>query len=138
MHSTDLEVVTQFSDALDRDDFETALKLMSRNCTFVSTRDTVSGGVAVCEMYERNSRRARSLFRDVRYHSMLDQRLADGGYRVQVVDQLYSDDDLCEYRSMQVIYLSPERLVSRIVWEQIPGQRESLEGFCEKHGVDLK
>ncbi|MCC6750118.1 MAG: nuclear transport factor 2 family protein [Deltaproteobacteria bacterium] len=137
MPSPDIEVVNGFSAALDADDFEAASRLMRADCTFVSADKTLEGREAVLAAYDRNSRRARALFSLVRYRSRFDRRLPDGGYRVLMTDELHAGEAVHEYTSLQTLYLSDEGLIYRILWEELPGQREATRSFCTSHGIAL-
>jgi RimJ/RimL family protein N-acetyltransferase len=118
----------RFAAALDADEFEVARPLLAPECVYEVRGETLVGRDAILRSYAAATRRARSAFERVAYESAVEA--TPGGARVRFVDVLGLGGREHRHTSRQHLTLGPARTsVTRIVHEDLPGEREALAAF---------
>jgi hypothetical protein len=132
--SDPLHIAAAFAQALDRDDYATATKLLAPACVY-RFRDAVhEGRDAIIESYRTASAWARETFDEVAYASEIGA-LPDGRCAITFIDQLRHAGDAHEHRCRQIVRMNDAGLIEHIEHEDLPGQREAVDAFNRRHGI---
>jgi hypothetical protein len=114
--------------ALDADDFETAARYLSPECEYEARGELVLGREMVIASYAASSAWGREHLATLTYVSEVE---SPSGSEVPVLftDDLSQGGREHRYRCRQRFTVGADGLVSRIVHEEIPGEREALDSF---------
>jgi RimJ/RimL family protein N-acetyltransferase len=118
-----LERARAFAAALDEDDFERARPFVSPHCVYDVRGETLRGADAILASYAAATRSARSRFDDVRYESAVEP-----GPRIRYTDILRQAGREHRHHCAQSLTFEAG-LITRIVHEDLPGEREALQRF---------
>jgi hypothetical protein len=121
-------VAGQFAAALDAEDYAAAFALLAEDCLYDIGAVVHAGRLAITESYRENADDARRRFDEVEYLSAV----AATGERSAVItfiDRLRLGDQWHEHRCRQHIELNDRGLITAIMHEELPGQREQLAAF---------
>lgn len=130
------DVVGRMARALDADDLQAAARLLSEDCVYEAGGETHRGPAAITASYAAASARARRLFDDVRYESVVDAVEGDTA-TVTFIDYLLKAGGLSHrHRCRQAFTVSAEGRVTRIVHHDLPGEREALAAFLRACGIE--
>ena len=136
MKHSPTELALRFARALDREDYDVVRALLAPDCRYEARGGPISGADAIVDSYRCAGRTARSLFDTVDYESGLISAHANVA-DISFSDRLTKDGKQHLYRCRQRLLFTPGDLVSRIVHEELPGERERLLEFCHASAVIL-
>ncbi len=126
-------VAARFAAALDADAFEVVRPLLAPECVYEVRGETLVGRDAILRSYAAASRAGRRRFDHVTYASAVED--TEVGALVRFVDVLGLGGREHRHTSHQHLTLGPSgSRVTRIVHEDLPGEREALAAF-EAAGV---
>jgi hypothetical protein len=128
MFSTVGLVASRFAEALDTDDYPTAIALLASDCTYSIHDKTILGRDAIIEMYRMNSESARQRFDAVQYSSEV-RELSLRDARICFTDHLRVGTHLHNFHCEQSIRLGQDGLISEIKHQELPGERQRLADF---------
>ena len=129
-------VVSDLAAALDRDDFIEAARFLATDCIYEIGDETRIGSAAILASYAGSSTWGREHF-DLRYESEVGEPEGDT-VAVTYVDHLTLAEHHHTYRCRQHLTVGPEGRVTRIVHEELPGEREKLDQFFQECGVEKR
>ena len=110
--------------------------LLAPHCRYDAPDGPIVGADAIVDSYRRAGKLAASVFDFVGFESGL---ISVRGDRAEIcfTDRLTKDGKEYVYRCRQRLHFTPGGLVSRIVHEELPGERQSVLEFCAEHGIKL-
>ncbi len=130
-------VAAAFAQALDHDDYVGAARWLASDAVYEIGERTLVGSVAILASYADASTWAAHAFDEVRYESEIGE--ADGdSVTVTYTDHLAKGGRRHTHRCRQRLTLNDEGRVSRIVHEEIAGEREALDAFFRATGVERR
>lgn len=129
--------------ALDEADFERAESLLSPDCRYDFRGSLTVGSAPIVASYRGADEWAKSTFDHVGYESQLlecsgDTIPCDGApyqARVQFVDHLIQAGDPHTHRCEQLLTISSGGSIVSIHHVDLPGERERVEAYNERHGI---
>jgi len=126
-----------FAQALDADDFAAARRYLAPDCRYHVRGETLHGPDAVLESYQQASRAAQALFDGVAYAS---QVLSIDGNTVRVgyEDILTLAGETHIHHARQRLTFGADGHIVQIEHEDLPGERQRLQGFLARFGKALK
>jgi hypothetical protein len=130
-----VRVVTAFAKALDHEDFIGAARWLASDATYEIGGRTLVGSVAILASYADASTWAARVFDEVRYESEIGEAEVDR-VAVTYTDHLAKGERRHTHRCRQHLTVNDEGRVSRIVHEEIAGEREKLDAFFAACGVE--
>jgi hypothetical protein len=130
-------VVRGLARALDADDFEAAARLLSPSCEYDARGERIVGREAIIASYAASSAWGRGNLSSLTYASDVEPP-RDGEVPVLFTDDLSHGERTHRFRCRQRFTVGPDRLVSRIVHEELPGEREALDAFFRECGLDAR
>lgn len=133
--SSPTEVVERLADALDRDDYVTAASLMADRIEYTIGEQEMSGPEAVIASYRDASQMAQRLFDGVEYGHQVMPTDDTNTFRVSYSDTLTVAGETLTHMAEQRVTVAPGEGVVRIVNIEVPGEREKVDAFMERHGL---
>jgi hypothetical protein len=128
-------VVAELADALDADDFDGVQRRLANDCVYRIGGQRHVGPEAVVASYRDGSQLARRLFDKVIFtHEIVSEPSADS-VLVDYRDELIAGGEWFSHRSRQRITVEGG-LVSRITDIPIPGEKEALAAFMQRHQIE--
>lgn len=127
---TDLERVSAFATALDRDDFVGAGEHLTLDCTYHSPKGAVNGRDAILESYAAAARRGRNILDNVTNSSAI-QASGRCEFVIEYTDQLRAGRLTHTYRCQQHVRVSGGR-ITHIVHVEVGDERPRLEVFLRR------
>jgi predicted N-acetyltransferase YhbS len=124
-------VAMKFSKSLDADDFEAALQTLSPNCEYAFRGELIQSPDAIIHTYRVASEKAKCLFDRIEYKSEITE-IGPDRVVVKFCDRLETHGQSHDYCSKQQLSFGPDGRIVRIDHDDIPGEREALDGFLEK------
>jgi hypothetical protein len=128
--------VEQLAEALDHDDYETAASAMSDRVNYSIGDKEIQGPEAVVASYREASERARRLFDRVVYGHHVMETSEPNTFRVRYSDSLTFAGETLNHVTEQHVTVSSDQGVIRIVGVDLPGEREKVDMFLERHGLE--
>jgi hypothetical protein len=128
--------VAALAQALDRDDFGAAARLIAPDCVYEIRASTIAGTPAIVASYADASAWGRRHFDEVRYESAVET--PDGATAaVTFTDYLLKAGGRWHrHRCRQAFTVNAAGLVVRIVHHDLPGERETLDAYFRECGVE--
>ena len=126
---TPLEIAAAFARALDADDFVAAQAMIGKGCRYRLQRETIEGPLAIIHSYMENARRARDMFDEVVYRSIVEER--EGAFVIRYTDRIRCGDEWHEYVCEQHLEIESAKIVA-IEHRELEGEREKLTAFVTK------
>jgi hypothetical protein len=130
------ELALRFARALDLGDYDVVRALLAPDCHYETRTGPIFEADAIVDSYRGASKTARSRFDIVEYESALLGAGIDTA-EILISDRLTKNGRQHLYRCRQRLFFTPGGLVSRIVHEELPGERQRLLEFCAGCGVNL-
>lgn len=124
----------RFASALDRCDFDEAMHHIAPDCRYEIGQRKLVGPADIIASYRESDEWGRRVLDEVVYESEVTAS-ADGSITVRYIDRLTHRGETHVYRSHQHLWLDDAGQVIRIVHEELPGEREALDAFFARHGI---
>ena len=128
------DLVSRLAVALDSDDYVTALSTLADDVRYEVGGETLIGPQAVVDSYEAASIMAHKLFDEVGYDHEIVQSSPEGDFTINYVDILTIDDETLVHHARQKLTVDPNNGVTHIVNVELPGERDKVDAFLERHG----
>ncbi len=128
-----LEVAQRFASALDRSDFAEAARYLSPDCHYQTATVELVGPAAIIGSYRESAEWGSRNLDRVIYESAVQQTA--GGLAVLYTDHIFLQGQQHDYQCRQHLTIHDNGLITRIVHEELPGERERLEHFFSLRGV---
>ncbi len=130
-----IELVEKLAEALDGDDYATAASVMADRVEYTIGDKHVSGADAVVGSYREASEMAHRLFDRVEYSHHVMPTDDANTFRVSYSDTLTVAGETLNHMAEQHVTVSPDKGVVRIVNVEVPGEREKVDAFLERHSL---
>ena len=130
-----LQMVKSLAQALDADDYEAARAVLAPDVSYEIGDEKLVGPDAVLASYRSASEMAQRLFPSVEYRHQVIGTVERTKYRVRYFDVLTAGEETHEHVAEQMVTVDPQLGVVRIVDTPVPGEREKLDEFMERHHI---
>lgn len=127
------DVAEHFARALDGEDYETATRMIARECEYVSPKGTLVGPLAIVASYRDAGDWVKATLDAVDYESSV--RIEGNEVVITFVDHLAHAGRRHTYSCEQALTISPDGSIRRIEHRELPGQREEVDRFLERAGI---
>lgn len=134
-----LDVLTEWAQALDVDDFGRVRALLSPHCVYHMRGTELVGPDAICGSYAEAAAWGRSKLDGLVYESSIARTDAGQGHgagTVRFVDHLEHAGERHTHTCEQKVELGEDGLVVRIEHVDLPGEREAVEAWFAKVGLE--
>ena len=125
-----MNIVHSFAEALDRDDYETALHLLEPEATYQRGTDLITGAPAIVESFLKASDWARRNLDAIEYHHEIDDA---SPLEISFIDILRCEGDELRIQHSVFLQLSGNGLIGHLSFTQPPGEKETLGAFFRRH-----
>jgi ketosteroid isomerase-like protein len=123
----------RFATALDNEDYRAVSSLIEDDCEYVTPKGELVGPDAIVASYQEAAAWAKAHIDAVRYTSAVR---SDGDDAViKFSDHLEHHGARHTYTCEQVLRVNHNGRVTRIVHQELPGERESLNSFLRGIGI---
>lgn len=130
-----LDYVETLAEALDHDDFVTAASVMAGDVVYSIGGKQLTGRDAVVESYRAASAMARRVFEHVEYSHEVIRTDDSHFFRVSYSDLLTAGSEVLTHMAEQHVTVEPGVGVAHIENVDLPGEKEKVDKFLERHGV---
>jgi len=133
------DLLEQWAAALDADDFGRVRALLSPHCVYRMRDTELVGPDAICGSYAEAAAWGRSKLDGLVYESSLTETGAGTGHgagTVRFVDHLEHAGERHTHTCEQQVELGEDGLIARIEHRDLPGEREAVEAWFEKVGLE--
>ena len=128
------DLVELLAQALDDDDYEKAATTLAADVTYEVGGGTISGRKTVLASYRNASEMAHELFDEVSYdHAVVAE--GPGIFRIHYGDVLTLNGETLRHEAEQVVTVVRGRKIVHIADHPVPGERERVDEFLERHGM---
>lgn len=131
-----IEYVEALARALDGDDYVTAASTMAERVEYTIGDQLINGPLAVVASYRASSEMARRLFDEVGYDHEVIPTDDPYSFRVSYSDVLTVGDETLTHMAEQHVTVAPDEGVVRIINVDVPGEREKVDRFMARHGLE--
>lgn len=129
------DVVAAFAHALDRNDFKAARELLAEDCEYDTGGGIVRGRGAVLASYREMSEKCKRTFDETAYESRVVSA-SGAAATVLYIDKIRRGEHRHEFRCHQILEVGRGGLIVRIQHREIDGERDALNAFFRRAGVD--
>ena len=131
-----IEYVEALAQALDDDDYVTAASTMAEHVEYSIGDQLMYGPQAVVASYRASSEMARRLFDQVGFGHEVVPTDDPYSFRVTYSDVLTVGDETLTHTAEQQVTVAPDEGVVRIINLDLPGEREKVDRFMARHGLE--
>lgn len=129
------EVAERLATALDQDDYQTVASVLAEEVRYSIGEEVLVGREAVVESYRTASEMAHRLFDQVEYGHTVFTTDDPNTFRISYTDTLTIGEESLTHMAEQHLTVATEEGVTRIVNVDLPGEREAVDAFLERHGL---
>jgi erythromycin esterase-like protein len=130
-----IDYVETLARALDCDDYETAAAVMADNVVYSIGDIVLHGREEIVASYREASAMARRLFDEVGYDHVVYPTEDPDTFRVAYSDILTVGGETLAHMAEQHVTVAPTAGVVQIVNVDVPGEREKVDDFLNRHGL---
>jgi hypothetical protein len=131
-----IERASALAAALDAEDYATARGLIADACVYEAPRGQVTGAESIVASYADAGAWAKRTFSEVRYESRVEP-VAEAIVAVEFIDYLLAGGfGWHRYRCRQEFTFGAGDRVVRIVHRELPGEREELNAYLARCGLE--
>ena len=134
--SSPIRYVKALARALDDDDYLTAASTMAERVEYTIGDLLIQGPQAVVASYRAASEMARRLFDQVGYGHEVAPTDDPYSFRISYSDVLTVGDESLTHTAEQHVTVAPDEGVVRIINVDLPGEREKVDWFLARHGLE--
>lgn len=131
-----MDLVERLAQALDDDDYATAASVMADRIEYSIGNQQLHGPEPVLASYRDSSEMAHRLFDRVEYGHHLMPTDDPNTFRVSYSDTLTVAGETLKHTAEQHVTAVPGDGVVRIVDVDLPGERDKVDGFMKRHGLE--
>lgn len=128
-----MEIVHSFAEALDRDDYETALRLLEPDATYQRDGDLICGASAIVDSFRQISEWGRCNLEALEYCHEIDD--AASPLEICFIDVLRSEGDALRISHSMHLTISENGLIGQLHFVRPAGEKEILGEFFRRHHV---
>ena len=125
-----LTIAKRFAAALDRCDFDKAALYLSPDCRYRTRSEELVGPEAIMASYRDSAEWATGTLEQVVYEN--DVRKSGDDLIILFTDRIAHRGQAHEYRSRQHLTIDEKGKITRILHEELPGEREKLHAFLAR------
>lgn len=129
-----IEVAKRFASALDQEDYETAISLLSDDCWYLCRGKRFQGPGEIIESYRTNGDEGSQSFETIEYESEV-HALSDRSALIRFKDHLSHRGETFTFECDQQIEIDDDGRIAQIRHVDLSGQREALEAFKKRVGI---
>jgi hypothetical protein len=126
-----MEIVHQFAEALDQDDYDTALRLLEPDATYQRDMDLIRGAPAIVDSFRAVSEWGRRNLDALEYYHEIDDE--GSPLEISFIDILRSEGDALEIRHSVHLAIAKSGLIGQLLFVRPPGEKEILDEFFQRH-----
>ncbi len=126
-----MKIVHTFAEALDRDDYETALSLLEPDATYQRNNDLIRGASAIVDSFRRVSDWGGHNLDALEYAHEIDDESSP--LEISFIDILRRNGDELRIQHSMYLEISENGLIGRLSFVQPPGEKEILGEFFRRH-----
>jgi len=130
-----IEIVKQFAESLDAEDYQTSRALLSEQCEYTCREKLYCGPVAIIETYREAGNTASCEFETIEYESSVSS-VTDHAALIHFKDHLSHQGQRLTFECHQLVEIDEEGMITRIEHRDLPGQREALNEFRTRFSSD--
>lgn len=128
-----IEYVETLARALDADNYEMAASVLSDQVEYSIGGHVINGPGAVLASYREASEMAHRLFDNVSYNHEVNATDDSLSFRVSYSDELTVSGETLKHMAEQHVTVAADEGVVKIVNVDLPGEREKLDEFMNRH-----
>ncbi len=122
--------------ALDAEDYDAVGPRIAEDCVYETATAAIRGAEPIVASYATSGAWTRRTFEDVRYESRVES-LDDHSAAIEFTDYLLSaGNGWHRYRCRQEFTFGDDDRVIRIIHRELPGEREALNAFLARCGIE--
>jgi hypothetical protein len=126
--------IDRFALALDRDDFDSAITMLSADCVYETAAETLSGPEAVIKSFRDATQWAHKNLDTIIYvHSIEPCQDCDGAIRF--IDDVTHSGKSMQHQCLMHVSLTELGLISKLRLEDLPGEKQKVSDFLQAVGV---
>jgi hypothetical protein len=129
-----VEIVHRFAEALDRDDYDTALRLLEPDATYQRDMDLIRGACAIVNSFRTVSEWGRQNLDALEYYHEIDDEASPA--EISFIDILRSEGDALEIRHSVHLAIAKSGLIGQLLFVRPPGEKEVLDEFFRRHHLN--
>ena len=124
----------RFAEALNHNDFATAMTMMDESCHYEIGDTPMQGRAQIIDSYRRNAQWAHENLDQIEYDSMV-RALPNSGVCVTFVDHIAHRGLAHTYKCQQILRFTDDGLISSIRHIEIEAERKALRQFLDRCGI---
>lgn len=128
-------IAQRFAEALDESDFVEASRYLSPDCCYRTGNEDLIGPEAILASYSKNAEWASQAPERVLYESLVE-RQADETMRILFTARIVQGGLTHKYHCRQELVVNQRGKIVAIVHEELPGEREKLNEFLARCGIN--
>lgn len=128
-----IEYVETLARALDADNYEMAASVLSDQVEYSIGGHVINGPGPVLASYREASEMAHRLFDNVSYGHEVNATDDPLSFRVSYSDELTVSGETLKHMAEQHVIVAADEGVVKIVNVDLPGEREKLDEFMNRH-----
>lgn len=126
-----MKIVHLFAEALDRNDYETALRLLEPDATYQRDRELIRGASAIVDSFRRVSDWGDRNLDALEYAHEIDDESSP--LEISFIDILRRNGDELRIQHSMHLEISENDLIGRLSFVQPSGEKEILGEFFRRH-----
>jgi hypothetical protein len=134
LESAGVKIVHSFAESLDRDDYETALRLLEPDATYERDADFIRGASAIVDSFRKVSEWGGRNLDALEFSHEIDEEASP--LEISFIDILRCKGDELEIRHSVHLEISENGLIGRLRFIQPPGEKETLGEFFRRHHLE--
>lgn len=129
-----MEIVHRFAEALDHDDYDTALRLLEPDASYQRDMDFIQGASPIVASFRRVSEWGRCNLDALEYYHEIDDETSP--LEISFIDILRSEGDELNIRHSVQVTISENGLIEQLLFIRPPGEKEMLDQFFRRHHLN--
>ena len=130
-----IDLARELATALDREDYIAVTGLLSPRCAYRIRSSVFTGPEAIIDSYRTNGAWAAEALDSIEYESRVEP-VAAGGALITFVDKIRHRGEEHVHMCQQAVGVDESGLIGSIEHRDLPGEREALESFFSRMGVE--
>lgn len=134
-HPPSYFIARQFGRALDRDDYQKARNLLSKEAIYHIGKETLKGPEAICNSYESNMIEGKKKLDKLEWGTAEISPLSKYEYLIHFTDFLEHKGKTFIHQCSQKVTVSKDHLIRKIEHQENKIEQERLESFYKSVGL---
>ena len=124
-----------FGEYLDADDFESVKTLLTDDCRYEINSKLIIGKIPIVDSYESSLKEGKQKFDQLIWGKSKIKAINENEFEVHFSDFLTHQGITHNYKCKQLLLINSDLLIEKIIHQEFPGQKESLEKFYINVGL---